>query len=288
MGILIGAGLVIAIGYARGRSLGGTARRGSPRGLRSPRAISFAAGQAGFTVVLFVLFNIIQPVGWRVGLVRIETWRSASRSVSVWGCCSGRAGQPRLLRENLAAAYGRSADYVVATAREIIDEAAAGSSEAPGQNCSHGPPSARRRFRQYLAERSATSMSARRRSGARGRRRPRSACGAIARGARQDDRRRPQAHALRARTSTTRSTRCGRGTSRSATRSCTRRSYRRLTFRDTEGRARLLECVRAAMSGTAHDRPVGARLALGEPAPRRSLAARIASWNISRPSYYVG
>src|SRR5207244_4171833 len=38
----------------------------------APRAISFAAGQAGFTVVLFVLFNIIQPVGWRVGVVRVE------------------------------------------------------------------------------------------------------------------------------------------------------------------------------------------------------------------------
>ena len=33
----------------------------------APRAISFAAGQAGFTVVLFILFNIIQPVGWSVG-----------------------------------------------------------------------------------------------------------------------------------------------------------------------------------------------------------------------------
>jgi len=38
----------------------------------APRGISFAAGQAGFTVVLFVLFNLIQPVGWSVGLVRVE------------------------------------------------------------------------------------------------------------------------------------------------------------------------------------------------------------------------
>jgi hypothetical protein len=33
---------------------------------------SFAAGQAGFTVYVLVLFNLIQPAGWRVGLVRIE------------------------------------------------------------------------------------------------------------------------------------------------------------------------------------------------------------------------
>ncbi len=38
----------------------------------APEAISFAAGQAGFTIVLLILFNIIAPVGWKVGLVRIE------------------------------------------------------------------------------------------------------------------------------------------------------------------------------------------------------------------------
>ncbi len=38
----------------------------------APRVISFAAGQAAFTVVVLVLFNIIQPTGWKVGILRIE------------------------------------------------------------------------------------------------------------------------------------------------------------------------------------------------------------------------
>ncbi len=38
----------------------------------APSMISFAAGQAAFTVMVVILFNIIQPVGWRVGLTRIE------------------------------------------------------------------------------------------------------------------------------------------------------------------------------------------------------------------------
>jgi hypothetical protein len=38
----------------------------------APAAISFAAGQAGFTLTLVFLFNIIQPAGWRVGLLRVE------------------------------------------------------------------------------------------------------------------------------------------------------------------------------------------------------------------------
>jgi hypothetical protein len=38
----------------------------------APSMISFVAGQAGFTLVIVILFNIIEPVGWRVGLTRIE------------------------------------------------------------------------------------------------------------------------------------------------------------------------------------------------------------------------
>ncbi len=38
----------------------------------APAVISFAAGQAGFTLVVIILFNIIDPTGWKVGLTRIE------------------------------------------------------------------------------------------------------------------------------------------------------------------------------------------------------------------------
>ncbi|HSZ37197.1 MAG TPA: FUSC family protein [Acidimicrobiales bacterium] len=38
----------------------------------APSMISFVAGQAGFTLVVIILFNIIQPAGWKVGLTRIE------------------------------------------------------------------------------------------------------------------------------------------------------------------------------------------------------------------------
>jgi uncharacterized membrane protein YccC len=38
----------------------------------SASVFSFAAGQAGFTVMVIILFNILVPVGWKVGLVRVE------------------------------------------------------------------------------------------------------------------------------------------------------------------------------------------------------------------------
>ena len=37
-----------------------------------PEVVSFAAGQAAFTVTVLILFNLLQPTGWRVGLVRVE------------------------------------------------------------------------------------------------------------------------------------------------------------------------------------------------------------------------
>ena len=121
----------------------------------APRAISFAAGQAGFTVVLFVLFNIIQPTGWTVGLVRIEDVAIGFAISLGVGLLFWPRGAATVLRESLASAYGRSADYVVAAARHIIvgDQSSelAGSGEAAAAAL-HQLDDA---FRQSLAERSA-------------------------------------------------------------------------------------------------------------------------------------
>lgn len=38
----------------------------------APGALPFAAGQAAFTVVVSVLFNLLVPAGWAIGVVRIE------------------------------------------------------------------------------------------------------------------------------------------------------------------------------------------------------------------------
>ncbi len=38
----------------------------------APSAISFTVGQAAFTILLIVVFNLLVPTGWQVGLVRVE------------------------------------------------------------------------------------------------------------------------------------------------------------------------------------------------------------------------
>jgi uncharacterized membrane protein YccC len=157
VGIVVGALLVIAIGTHQG-VLWGLLPVAVLLAAYAPRAISFAAGQAGFTVVLFILFNLIQPVGWRVGLVRVEDVAIGFAISLGVGLLFWPRGAAARLREDLAAAYARGADDVVATARQVIE----GKSSEDAAHAARAADAAGHRlddaFRQYLAERSATNV----------------------------------------------------------------------------------------------------------------------------------
>jgi uncharacterized membrane protein YccC len=157
VGIVLGALLVIAIGTHEA-VLWGVLPFALLLAAYAPRAISFAAGQAGFTVVLFVLFNIIQPVGWRVGLIRVEDVAIGFAISLGVGLLFWPRGADAILREDLATAYARGADYVVATARQLIQ----GESHEAGRAARAADAALHRlddAFRQYLAERSATAFN---------------------------------------------------------------------------------------------------------------------------------
>ena len=157
VGLVIGALLVTAIGTHEA-VLWGVLPVAILLAAYAPRAISFAAGQAGFTVVLFVLFNIIQPVGWRVGVVRVEDVAIGFAISLGVGLLFWPRGAGALLRSDLAAAYARGADYVLATTQHLID--GRGSEEAA--RAAQAADAALHRlddaFRQYLTERSATAF----------------------------------------------------------------------------------------------------------------------------------
>jgi len=78
----------------------------------APATISFAAGQAAFTLVLLILFNILQPTGWRVGLVRIEDIVLGCAVSLVVGILFWPRGAGVGLRRALADAYVGSARYL--------------------------------------------------------------------------------------------------------------------------------------------------------------------------------
>jgi uncharacterized membrane protein YccC len=70
-----------------------------------PTVVSFLVGQAGFTLFVIVLFDLLQPQGWRIGLVRLEDVAlgiGVSLVVAVLLWPRGARGQ---LRSALAALY---------------------------------------------------------------------------------------------------------------------------------------------------------------------------------------
>jgi uncharacterized membrane protein YccC len=158
VGIIVGALLVIGIGTHEG-VLWGVLPVAVLLAAYAPRAISFAAGQAGFTVVLFILFNLIQPVGWTVGLVRVEDVAIGFAISLGVGLLFWPRGAAAVVRADIATAYASGADYVVATARQVIEgnrsedtARAARAADAAGHRLDDA-------FRQYLAERSATTVN---------------------------------------------------------------------------------------------------------------------------------
>ena len=80
----------------------------------APSAISFAAGQAAFTLTLLILFNIIAPAGWRIGLVRVEDVAIGGAVSLGVGLLFWPRGAAAALGRSLAQAYTDSARYLSA------------------------------------------------------------------------------------------------------------------------------------------------------------------------------
>ena len=78
----------------------------------APGAISFLVGQAAFTVVLFVLFNILIPAGWRIGLVRLEDVALGGGTSLLVGLLFWPRGAGAALGRALADAYAESTAYL--------------------------------------------------------------------------------------------------------------------------------------------------------------------------------
>jgi uncharacterized membrane protein YccC len=78
----------------------------------APSMISFAAGQAGFTVVVVILFNIIDPIGWRVGLTRIEDVAIGCGVSIVVGFLFWPRGATAALGRALSDAFVESSGYL--------------------------------------------------------------------------------------------------------------------------------------------------------------------------------
>ena len=130
----------------------------------APAVISFAGGQAAFTLTLVILFNIIQPTGWRVGLVRIEDVAIGVGVSLVVGVLFWPRGAAAALRQALAQAYADGAGYLASTVRFGMSRGDPGTPAlpAPAGDAARAAAASRRlddAFRTYLAERGAETGS---------------------------------------------------------------------------------------------------------------------------------
>ena len=120
VGILVGGLLVAAIGSDQA-VLWAVLPLAILLAAYAPRAISFAAGQAGFTVVVLIIFNLISPTGWQTGLVRVEDVAMGCAISLVVAALFWPRGARGLLRRNLGAAYARAIDYVASATRRLVE-----------------------------------------------------------------------------------------------------------------------------------------------------------------------
>jgi Fusaric acid resistance protein-like len=124
----------------------------------APACISFAGGQAAFTLTIVILFNILQPTGWRVGLVRIEDVALGVGVSLVVGVLFWPRGAAPALRQALAEAYADAAGYLASTVRFGMSRGDPGTPALPAAagDAARAAAASRRlddAFRTYLAER---------------------------------------------------------------------------------------------------------------------------------------
>ncbi len=78
----------------------------------APGTLPFVVGQAAFTVVVVVLFNLLVPVGWKVGLLRIQDVALGCAVSLVIGVLFWPRGAASVVGDDLADAFRRDSAYL--------------------------------------------------------------------------------------------------------------------------------------------------------------------------------
>jgi uncharacterized membrane protein YccC len=126
----------------------------------APAAISFAAGQAAFTVTLVILFNIGQDPDWHIVLLRIEDIALGCGVSVLVGLFFWPRGAAAAVEQALSTAYTESARYLADAVEYAASRCSIGCipTDAPVEAGRQAAAAARRlddAFRSYLAERGA-------------------------------------------------------------------------------------------------------------------------------------
>jgi hypothetical protein len=111
VGFIIGALLLLAIGTGQA-ALWVALPVAVLVATYAPGTTPFAVGQAAFTVMIVVLFNLLAPVGWKVGLLRIEDVAIGCGVSIVVGLLFWPRGASSVVAQDLADSFRRGAEYL--------------------------------------------------------------------------------------------------------------------------------------------------------------------------------
>jgi uncharacterized membrane protein YccC len=130
----------------------------------APAAVSFLWGQAAFTVTLLVLFNLLVPIGWRIGIVRIEDVAIGGAVSLAVGLLFWPRGAGADLGRSLSGAYRDASAYLAGAVAYGVGrcDAQATPVPVPREQAQRAAAAARRlddTFRGYLVERGAKAAS---------------------------------------------------------------------------------------------------------------------------------
>ncbi|GAA3433771.1 FUSC family protein [Kutzneria kofuensis] len=111
VGFVIGAALLIAIGSSTA-ALWTALPLSVLIAAYAPAVLPFAAGQAAFTLVVCILFNLLVPAGWEIGVVRIEDVAIGCAVSFVVGVLFWPRGAGSLVADDLADAFRTGGLYL--------------------------------------------------------------------------------------------------------------------------------------------------------------------------------
>ena len=111
IGFVIGAALLLAIGTGQ-TALWVALPLAVIVAAYAPGTAPFAVGQAAFTITVVVLFNLLVPAGWKVGLLRIEDVAIGCAVSLVIGALFWPRGANAVVGDDLADAFRSGAAYL--------------------------------------------------------------------------------------------------------------------------------------------------------------------------------
>ncbi|WP_216898907.1 FUSC family protein, partial [Nocardia alni] len=110
-GFIIGAALILAIGTGPAAMWTALPIVALIAGY-APGIAPFAVGQAAFTVTISVLYNLLVPVGWKVGVLRVQDVAIGCLVSLVVGALFWPRGAGKVVRDDLADAFHHGGHYL--------------------------------------------------------------------------------------------------------------------------------------------------------------------------------